>query len=130
MADFNGNLYPTREQYLEAVSKLDKKLPSGDQKKPVEEMNGIGQKPATKKEFKTDVLQYRVTCYRSGKHSFGSQDAARSFGGKLQDMFQWIVDLDNFQLEIVLHIKQSKFLFQKKKKTKMINYLYIFQKTP
>ncbi|XP_067010188.2 tRNA (guanine(6)-N2)-methyltransferase THUMP3 [Anabrus simplex] len=51
------------------------------------------------------VLKYRVTCYRVGDHTFGSQDAAYHFGGQLQDMFSWIVDLVHFDLEIVLNIK-------------------------
>lgn len=56
------------------------------------------------------VLHFRVTCYRSGKHSFGSQDAAWHFGGKLQDHFYWVVDLSNYHLEIVLGIRDGEYV--------------------
>ena len=51
-------------------------------------------------------LSFRATCYRSGaKHIFESPQAARSFGGALQDYFNWKVDLSNFDLEAVLTIE-------------------------
>lgn len=51
-------------------------------------------------------LAFRATCYRSGaKHIFESPQAARSFGGALQDYFNWKVDLTNFDLEAVLTIE-------------------------
>ncbi|XP_063217396.1 tRNA (guanine(6)-N2)-methyltransferase THUMP3-like [Bacillus rossius redtenbacheri] len=60
-----------------------------------------------KREMKDKVLKYRVTCYRSGRHSFGSQDAAYHFGGVLQDKFNWIVDLSVHDLEVVLTVKDD-----------------------
>lgn len=83
ISQFDGILYPTYEQHAEAVA--------------------AGAADSTVK-----VLPFRVTCYRSGKHSFGSQDAARSFGGRLQDMFHWLVDLDDYELEIILDVTNSK----------------------
>jgi hypothetical protein len=56
------------------------------------------------------VLKFRVTCVRNGTHCFGSQDAAYHVGGRLQDMFHWIVDLNFYDLEIMLTIKEGKVL--------------------
>jgi tRNA(Ser,Leu) C12 N-acetylase TAN1 len=54
------------------------------------------------------VLKFRVTCNRNGTHCFGSQDAAYHVGGRLQDMFHWIVDLNFYDLEIMLNIREGK----------------------
>lgn len=56
------------------------------------------------------VLKFRVTCIRNGTHCFGSQDAAYHVGGRLQDMFHWIVDLNFYDLEIMLNIREGKIL--------------------
>ncbi|PNF19679.1 hypothetical protein B7P43_G16060 [Cryptotermes secundus] len=53
------------------------------------------------------VLKFRVTCIRNGTHCFGSQDAAYHVGGRLQDMFHWIVDLNFYDLEIMLNIRED-----------------------
>ncbi|XP_046984916.1 THUMP domain-containing protein 3-like isoform X2 [Schistocerca americana] len=53
------------------------------------------------------VLKFRVTCYHTGSHAFGSQEAATAFGGTLQDIFNWVVDLTYYDLEIVLNIKED-----------------------
>ncbi|KDR18140.1 THUMP domain-containing protein 3 [Zootermopsis nevadensis] len=53
------------------------------------------------------VLKFRVTCIRNGKHCFGSQDAAYHVGGRIQDMFHWIVDLNLYDLEIVMNIREE-----------------------
>lgn len=90
---YKGILYPTEEEYLNAKSR---KLNNTDKKK-----NNIDES--------LDVLRFRATCYRSGTHSFGSMDAARVFGGKLQDLFLWVVDLTDFNLDIVLNIVGSKY---------------------
>ena len=50
------------------------------------------------------VLRFRATCFRVGKHCFGSMEAAREFGGELQDKFHWVVDLVNFNAEIILSL--------------------------
>lgn len=48
-----------------------------------------------------NVLKFRVTCNRAGdKHSFTSNDAARDFGGAVQDHFQWKADMTNFDVEV------------------------------
>ncbi|XP_030062941.1 tRNA (guanine(6)-N(2))-methyltransferase THUMP3 isoform X2 [Microcaecilia unicolor] len=51
------------------------------------------------------VLKYRVTCNRAGdKHSFSSNEAARDFGGAVQEHFQWKADMTNFDVEVLLNI--------------------------
>ena len=70
---------------------------------------GSGENTPDNKVAKLDPnreLSFRATCYRSGaKHIFESPQAARSFGGALQDYFNWKVDLSNFDLEAVLTIE-------------------------
>ncbi|RZF41572.1 hypothetical protein LSTR_LSTR000286 [Laodelphax striatellus] len=51
-----------------------------------------------------NVLKFRATCNRVGKHSFSSMEAARDFGGQLHDNYMWLVDLKYYDLEVVLNI--------------------------
>lgn len=52
-------------------------------------------------EAETKVLKFRVTCNRAGdKHSFTSNEAARDFGGAVQEHFQWKADMTNFDVEV------------------------------
>ncbi|GLH00129.1 THUMP domain-containing protein 3 [Gryllus bimaculatus] len=53
------------------------------------------------------VLKFRMTCYRSGNHCVTSQEVACSLGGKLQEKFNWIVDLVNHDLEAVTNIRED-----------------------
>lgn len=53
--------------------------------------------------------RFRVTCTRTHslpnqKHAFTSMQAAAKFGGGINDLFGWIVDLENFDLEALLNI--------------------------
>uniref|UniRef100_A0A674CAC6 THUMP domain containing 3 n=1 Tax=Salmo trutta TaxID=8032 RepID=A0A674CAC6_SALTR len=58
-----------------------------------------GQEPVPK------VLKFRVTCSRAGdKHSFSSNEAARDFGGAVQDFFLWKADMTKFDIEVLLNI--------------------------
>ncbi|CAI9623892.1 unnamed protein product [Staurois parvus] len=58
-----------------------------------------------------NVLKFRVTCNRAGdKHSFTSNDAARDFGGAVQDHFQWKADMTNFDVEVLLNISYNEML--------------------
>ncbi|KAM4652888.1 tRNA (guanine(6)-N(2))-methyltransferase THUMP3 [Discoglossus pictus] len=53
----------------------------------------------------SNVLKFRVTCSRAGdNHSFTSNDAARDFGGAVQDHFKWKADMKNFDVEVLLNI--------------------------
>lgn len=54
------------------------------------------------------IPRFRVTCNRVGQnHSFASPEAATAFGGYLQDKFNWIVDLSNYDIEIILEINNE-----------------------
>ncbi|XP_075966802.1 tRNA (guanine(6)-N(2))-methyltransferase THUMP3 isoform X1 [Anarhichas minor] len=51
------------------------------------------------------VTKFRVTCNRAGdKHSFTSNEAARDFGGAVQEFFQWKADMTKFDIEVLLNI--------------------------
>jgi len=55
---------------------------------------------------KKSALSFRATCYRTGKHHcFQSPAAAAHFGGAVQDYFGWNVDLNNYDIELVLCIE-------------------------
>ncbi|XP_017271498.1 THUMP domain-containing protein 3 isoform X1 [Kryptolebias marmoratus] len=51
------------------------------------------------------LTKFRVTCNRAGdKHSFSSNEAARDFGGAVQEFFQWKADMTKFDIEVLLNI--------------------------
>ncbi|XP_060925542.1 THUMP domain-containing protein 3 [Limanda limanda] len=57
---------------------------------------------------KAKILKFRVTCNRAGdKHSFSSNEAARDFGGAIQDFFQWKADMTKFDIEVLLNINKE-----------------------
>ncbi|XP_048171961.1 THUMP domain-containing protein 3 isoform X2 [Corvus hawaiiensis] len=59
-------------------------------------------------EGEAKVLRFRVTCNRAGdKHSFTSNEAARDFGGAVQEHFQWKADMTNFDVEVLLNIHSN-----------------------
>ncbi|KAH0630210.1 hypothetical protein JD844_012943 [Phrynosoma platyrhinos] len=59
-------------------------------------------------EMEAETLKFRVTCNRAGdKHSFKSNEAARDFGGAVQDFFQWKADMTNFDVEVLLNIHNN-----------------------
>lgn len=64
-----------------------------------------GHDPSKSKE--SDVLRYRVTCERSGKHAFESKDVAMVVGGELQDKYHWVVDLSTYHLEVVCKLRNG-----------------------
>ncbi|KAG2470504.1 THUM3 protein, partial [Polypterus senegalus] len=50
---------------------------------------------------KSELLKFRVTCSRAGeKHNFTSNEAARDFGGAVQDFFLWKPDMTKFDIEV------------------------------
>lgn len=56
-------------------------------------------------------LKFRVTCNRAGdNHCFTSNDAARDFGGAVQDLFQWKADMTKFDIEVRCATKRILFL--------------------
>ncbi|XP_012781387.1 tRNA (guanine(6)-N2)-methyltransferase THUMP3 isoform X2 [Ochotona princeps] len=61
-----------------------------------------------KEEMDPQVLKFRVTCNRAGeKHCFTSNEAARDFGGAVQEYFKWKADMTNFDVEVLLNIHDS-----------------------
>lgn len=114
---FMGKLYPTIEEYIAAkeqtlVTKTEvleihdeekgEHEPSelDTQKKEIENKGKKrGKDPSESEE--SDVLTYRVTCERAGKHAFESKDVARITGELVQDKYHWVVDLTKYHLEVV-----------------------------
>ncbi|XP_053153970.1 tRNA (guanine(6)-N2)-methyltransferase THUMP3 [Hemicordylus capensis] len=96
------------EKTDETVSRED-----GEQSDAKEELtsNGEGENESgdcKKCEMEAQALKFRVTCNRAGdKHSFKSNEAARDFGGAVQDFFQWKADMTNFDVEVLLNIHNN-----------------------
>ncbi|XP_045614444.2 tRNA (guanine(6)-N2)-methyltransferase THUMP3 isoform X1 [Procambarus clarkii] len=71
----------------------------------VTEMVTESEDSSDKQEVRTSGPKFRISCSRTGlKHNFGSSEAARQFGGAVNEIFGWPVDLSNFELEILLYI--------------------------
>lgn len=52
-----------------------------------------------------NLTKFRVTCSRAGdKHSFSSNEAARDFGGAVQEFFQWKADMTKFDVEVGIFV--------------------------
>ncbi|XP_029412939.1 THUMP domain-containing protein 3 [Nannospalax galili] len=61
-----------------------------------------------REETEPQVWKFRVTCNRAGeKHCFTSNEAARDFGGAVQDYFKWKADMTNFDVEVLLNIHDN-----------------------
>lgn len=123
MTNFKGKLYPTIDEYnvakgqdLVAKAKMleirnkekEEKDPCDWDVSEMKEEKGKkrGQDPS--KSDENDVLKYRVTCERSGKHAVESKDVATVIGEVLQDKFHWIVDLSMYHLEVVCKLIDGK----------------------
>jgi len=125
VTNFKGKLYPTIEEYTvakeQAFAVKTEMLETNNKEEEKEELKSEfkeidvldtrrkkkrGQDPSETKE--DNILRYRVTCERSGKHSFESNDVAKVVGGELQEKYHWIVDLYRYYLEIVCKVMQSK----------------------
>ncbi|XP_039742576.1 tRNA (guanine(6)-N(2))-methyltransferase THUMP3 isoform X2 [Pteropus medius] len=66
---------------------------------------------SSREETDTEVLKFRVTCNRAGeKHCFSSTEAARDFGGAVQDYFKWKADMTNFDVEVLLNIHDNEII--------------------
>lgn len=66
-----------------------------------EEEQGGNQEEEELEDEVTKPLKFRVTCSRAGdKHCFTSNDAARDFGGAVQEFFQWKADMTKFDVEV------------------------------
>lgn len=68
---------------------------------PKQEPSPEGAQDSDIQETEAKPLKFRVTCNRAGdKHSFTSNDAARDFGGAVQEFFQWKADMTKFDVEV------------------------------
>ena len=88
--------------------------PAIENAKPVEKSDLATKIPPSHEQTAADRVlpRFRVTCTRthsvpSQKHKFTSMQAAAKFGGAINDIFGWIVDLENFDLEVLLNIVDS-----------------------
>lgn len=107
---FNGITFPTTEEFLVAEEKRKEiKAKATDESSANTEIlhDCAGDNKNLPEENIPDVLKFRATCNRAGKHEFTSMDAARDFGGQLQDNYHWLVDLTNYNLEVVLNINDN-----------------------
>ncbi|XP_062328850.1 THUMP domain-containing protein 3 isoform X2 [Osmerus eperlanus] len=72
---------------------------------PLDEQDNLGAGPEEEEAAEPSVVKFRVTCSRAGdKHSFTSSEAARDFGGAVQELFQWKADMTKFDVEVLLNI--------------------------
>lgn len=125
-ACFMGKLYPTLEEYnsvKEQVSAIKEKEKASVIKEKEEEKDKDreeekikekeleatrgrkrGVDPSESKEG--DIVRYRVTCERSGEHTFESTDVAYVIGGELQTKYHWLVDLSKYHLEVICKLTE------------------------
>lgn len=108
VTQFSGKIYPSINEYEEAAKNHDVFVNISESIVPKKRKRG--ENPAGAKE--NDLLKFRVTCERTGKHSFESCDVARTIGGELQDKFHWLVDLSMYHLEILCKIVQDEMVTQ------------------
>ncbi|KAK6012793.1 THUMP domain protein [Ostertagia ostertagi] len=57
-----------------------------------------------------ESFSFRVTCNRAGeksRHNFSSMDAARALGGIINRVFGWRPDMENFDMEVLLNIRND-----------------------
>nr|XP_003700964.1 PREDICTED: THUMP domain-containing protein 3-like isoform X2 [Megachile rotundata] len=105
---FRGKIYPTSEEYTLAQS--NRKLEDRTIFPATQRVKKRGQDPSNAKE--DEILRYRVTCERTGKHTFESADVARAIGGELQDKYLWLVDLSAYYLEVVCKVTNNELVTQ------------------
>lgn len=120
---FEGITFPSEDEYIKAEEKrreAKSKLASSNETKNesgnlqvINEQNKKEQGSTKDNAIENGpgILKFRATCNRVGKHEFTSMDAARDFGGQLQDSYHWLVDLTCFDLEVLLNINESEYHF-------------------
>ncbi|XP_043282486.1 THUMP domain-containing protein 3-like isoform X2 [Venturia canescens] len=102
---FTGKIYPTIEEWKEAVNHCQVAKEIIGQNSVLSKGRKRGCDPSLAKD-KT-VLSFRVTCERAGTHTFESSEVANAVGGELQDKYHWIVDLTMYHLEVVCKVMQD-----------------------
>ncbi|XP_033191901.2 tRNA (guanine(6)-N(2))-methyltransferase THUMP3 isoform X1 [Bombus vancouverensis nearcticus] len=105
---FQGKIYPTTDEYN--VAEKDRKLCNTTVTPITVKGRKRGQDPSDTKE--DEILRYRVTCERTGKHTFESAEVARAIGGELQDKYLWLVDLSTYYLEVVCKVIDNELITQ------------------
>ncbi|XP_043604868.1 THUMP domain-containing protein 3-like isoform X2 [Bombus pyrosoma] len=105
---FQGKIYPTTDEYN--VAEKDRKLCNTTVTPIIVKGRKRGQDPSDTKE--DEILRYRVTCERTGKHTFESAEVARAIGGELQDKYLWLVDLSTYYLEVVCKVVDNELITQ------------------
>lgn len=102
------------EQLPEAMSTADTETSTQDSEEPEStadtETSAHDSEEAAPEDATTEakVIKFRVTCNRAGdKHSFSSNEAARDFGGAVQEFFQWKADMTKFDIEVLLNIHKE-----------------------
>ncbi|XP_043204229.1 uncharacterized protein LOC122371720 [Amphibalanus amphitrite] len=54
------------------------------------------------------AVSFRATCYRAGGgkqgHAFSSNEGAQNFGGAVQELFNWKVQMKGYDLEVILDV--------------------------
>lgn len=100
---FPGNVYPTADEWKRAVESY--QVGDREQDGACSKRRKRGCDPSLAEDH--SILSYRVTCERTGKHSFKSSQVASAVGGELQDKYNWIVDLTMYHLEVVCKVTQG-----------------------
>ncbi|XP_066471898.1 tRNA (guanine(6)-N2)-methyltransferase THUMP3 [Tiliqua scincoides] len=109
------NILSLESTEVQDPEKMDEATPPDDdeQSDSKEELTSCGENENEfsdykKSEVEAQMLKFRVTCNRAGdKHSFKSNEAARDFGGAVQDFFHWKADMTNFDVEVLLNIHNN-----------------------
>ncbi|KFV70043.1 THUMP domain-containing protein 3, partial [Dryobates pubescens] len=105
-AQSSASVEPTRDRDTGEPQAAEAQNGEEEQEEDAEEELQEG--PGSEAKAGTRVLKFRVTCNRAGdKHSFTSNEAARDFGGAVQEHFQWKADMTNFDVEVLLNIHNS-----------------------
>ncbi|EFN86889.1 THUMP domain-containing protein 3 [Harpegnathos saltator] len=111
VACFMGEIYPTLEEYNSAkeqaaVTTVTEPVTEAEPETTKGRKRGVD--PSESKEG--DILKFRVTCERSGNHTFESTDVACVVGGELQTKYHWIVDLSKYHLEVICKLIEQQLI--------------------
>ena len=89
------------EKSLRAFNHYKNKTHRPSEWKRIEPKRSIGEDSPSQSEVK-----FRVTCSRNGKHCFTSMEAAKYIGSGVKSYFNWQVDLEDFDIEILAFINE------------------------
>ncbi|XP_068013842.1 tRNA (guanine(6)-N2)-methyltransferase THUMP3 [Melanerpes formicivorus] len=104
-AQSSAGVEPTRDRDTEPQAA---EAQNGEEEQEEDAEEELQEGPGSEAKAGRRVLKFRVTCNRAGdKHSFTSNEAARDFGGAVQEHFQWKADMTDFDVEVLLNIHNS-----------------------